>query len=250
MLSPMGVMTIVIDGATDWAATGQMLSGVGTVLGALAVIYAAKVGADTFSSWKRQKLEERRIAVAEQALALAFRIEEAFEQIRYPSATATEQAAAFENMIGIGLIDDRTPIEIRSRLLPAQVAVDRINATSPLFLELSEVMPLTRAFLHRDVAEHLVELRQHRQRITHAALELLQNARHAQRAQTENQREREEKWRNEREAIVISDEDRLDVFRGAINNCVARLDGQLGPIVRIDINVRQRRFQRIAIKRR
>ena len=52
----------------DWAATGTMLSGIGTLVGALAVIGAAIIGSHTFENWKRQKLAERNFELAERIL--------------------------------------------------------------------------------------------------------------------------------------------------------------------------------------
>lgn len=58
----------------DWSATGSMLSGSATWAGALAVVYAARTGANSFDLWRRQKIEERRIEVAERILSLAYRL--------------------------------------------------------------------------------------------------------------------------------------------------------------------------------
>lgn len=38
--------------ATEWSAFGAVLSGAGTVIGAVAVIVAAKLGANTFKRWR------------------------------------------------------------------------------------------------------------------------------------------------------------------------------------------------------
>ena len=61
-----------------------MLSGIATFAGALAVVYAAKVGANTFDSWKRQKQEERRMDAAEKILTLAYELRYTLAGIRSP----------------------------------------------------------------------------------------------------------------------------------------------------------------------
>ena len=67
-----------------------MLSGIGTIVGAGAVIYAAHKGSDTFKQWRRQKNEERRIDLAEQVLTLAYKLKRAIEGIRSPIMMANE----------------------------------------------------------------------------------------------------------------------------------------------------------------
>lgn len=60
--------------AIDWSATGDMMAGLGGLIGAGAVIYAAPKAADTFSSWRKQKHHERCMIVAEDILTLAYKL--------------------------------------------------------------------------------------------------------------------------------------------------------------------------------
>ncbi len=88
----------------DWSATGAMLSGLGTLIGAFAVIYAASI-------WKKQKIAERRMVLAEKILHSAYDAKRALDAIRSPfsyldlkltkeqqrSATATDYSNRLQN---------------------------------------------------------------------------------------------------------------------------------------------------------
>jgi hypothetical protein len=59
-----------------------MLQGFGTLIGAGAVIYAAKKGADTYESWKKQKVAERRRDQAERILTAVYKARRALRYVR------------------------------------------------------------------------------------------------------------------------------------------------------------------------
>jgi hypothetical protein len=82
----------------DWAATGAMLQGEGTLLGAGAVLIAAFVGANTFRSWRKQKVEERRMQQAEHILASAYKARRALKQVRHWLMSGYELGAAQETL--------------------------------------------------------------------------------------------------------------------------------------------------------
>lgn len=82
----------------DWAATGDMLSGIGTVVGALAVIVAAVIGSRTFDNWKRQKLAERHIEQAERILTATYKVRRGLSHVRSRMMWAHETAAAEEQL--------------------------------------------------------------------------------------------------------------------------------------------------------
>lgn len=82
----------------DWAATGTMLQGVGTVVGALAVIGAAIIGSRTFDNWKRQKLAERHIEQAERILTATYKVRRGLSYVRNPAMWGHETDAAEEQL--------------------------------------------------------------------------------------------------------------------------------------------------------
>ncbi|GGB57933.1 hypothetical protein GCM10010833_10890 [Blastomonas aquatica] len=63
----------------DWAATGTMIQGVGTLGGAIAVYAAAKLG---LAAWKHQKLAERNRDQAEVILHAAYNARRALTYLR------------------------------------------------------------------------------------------------------------------------------------------------------------------------
>src|SRR4051794_33497183 len=78
----------------DWAATGAMLQGEGTLLGAVAVIVAAVVGGSTFKSWRRQEVAGRKLAQAERILEATYKARRALGYIRSPMMWGNELKVA------------------------------------------------------------------------------------------------------------------------------------------------------------
>ena len=76
--------------ANDWSAVGSVLQGIGQIGAGVAIAFAAYVGRDTFSDWKRQKQEERRIEIAERVLTLAYRLRYDFHSVRAPLIDESE----------------------------------------------------------------------------------------------------------------------------------------------------------------
>lgn len=124
----------------DWGATGDFLSGIGTVAGAGAVIYAARKGADTFKMWRRQKHEERRMEVAEQILTLAYKVRQILIHLRSSNYLQSEIAEAEEELRRLGLLNDNVSDERKNRLSIAQVLFARAQAHSTRFEELTNIL--------------------------------------------------------------------------------------------------------------
>lgn len=93
----------------DWDATGSMLSGWAAWAGVAAVLYAANRGASVFASWKRQKLEERRMETAERILAVTYKLDRAFPSIRGPFSTASESKQADKMLVEAGFDLENLP---------------------------------------------------------------------------------------------------------------------------------------------
>lgn len=79
----------------DWGETGAMLSGLGTVGGAVAIVLAAKMG---FAAWRRQKLAERTRDHAETVLKAAYSARRELRYLRSAWMTGGELAAAEERL--------------------------------------------------------------------------------------------------------------------------------------------------------
>jgi hypothetical protein len=139
----------------DWSATGDMLSGIGTVAGAAFVLIAARIGRDTFEGWKRQKIEERRSNLAEQVLTLSYRLQEALSVIRSPLRLHEESKAAEEKLREQGMVTQQTTDRQIQMLLTAQSTLTRISDYAEAFDQLSTVRPLMRAVFGQPLTAHL-----------------------------------------------------------------------------------------------
>lgn len=129
--------------ATEWSAFGGVLSGAGTVIGAVAVIVAAKLGSSTFKSWREQKLSERRIEQAERILTATYKVRRGLSYIRNIAMWGHELAAAEEKLKA----DDQWPPgqDDQRRLTTQQAYYNRLNFTRDDRVALEECQPMARA---------------------------------------------------------------------------------------------------------
>ncbi|MDX5985708.1 hypothetical protein SIL82_15755 [Sphingomonas echinoides] len=128
----------------DWAATGAMLSGIGTLVGALAVIGAAVIGSRTFENWKRQKLAERHIEQAERILTATYKARRGLSRVRSPAMWGNETDTAEEQLKASGEWEKTFPESERKNLASAQAYYNRINATRDDQRALEECQPVNR----------------------------------------------------------------------------------------------------------
>lgn len=143
----------------DWDATGSMIQGWGTLLGAGAVIYAAKRGADTFESWKQQKVAERRQEQAELILTSAYNARRALRYVREPMMWGHELSAAEEKLREDEAQWAQQTDARRKRLVTAQAYFNRLNKTSDEQRELSTRLPMARALFGEELEQALEDLR-------------------------------------------------------------------------------------------
>ena len=155
----------------DWSATGSMLSGLGTVGGAIAVLIAAGVGRSTFEAWKRQRIEERRIELAETALILAYKIQDAMSIIRSPMTMGNESDAAEQTLRENGVLNDNTDQDQLHYLKIAQVIINRMRAKAPLYDELAELRPRVRTIFNQETEAHLATLWMEMAKVRAAAIQ-------------------------------------------------------------------------------
>lgn len=143
----------------DWAATGTMLQGIGTLIGAVAVIAAAIIGSRTFNNWKRQKLAERHIEQAERILTATYKVRRGLSYVRSPMMWSHETDAAEEHLKANGEWekvwggDDE-----RKRLATAQAYYNRLNATRDDQRALEECQPMARAFFGEELEKAIEKL--------------------------------------------------------------------------------------------
>lgn len=142
----------------DWAATGAMLSGMGTVIGGLAVIGAAYIGSRTFDNWKRQKLAERHIEQAERILTATYKARRGLSHVRSPFMFGHETDTAEEQLKASGEWNKAISERERKSLATAQAYYNRLNATRDDQLALEECQPMARAFFGEELEKALEKL--------------------------------------------------------------------------------------------
>ena len=143
----------------DWSATGDMLQGSGTLLGAAAVLVAAKLGANTFQAWKRQKLAERHLEQAERILTATYKVRRGLSSVRSPAMWGHELDAAEAHLKELGEWDKVVGGENeRRKLATAQAYYSRINATRNDRQALEECQPMARAFFGEELEKAIETL--------------------------------------------------------------------------------------------
>lgn len=217
----------------DWATTGSMLAGIGTIFGGGAVIYAARKGSDTFNQWRRQKSEERRIVLAEQVLTLAYRVRRAIDTIRSPVLWRAEKEEVIAGLIRDGFVKDDTEIQHREWLATAGAAFARAKSSQPVWDSLVEILPTAKAIFGESIETRLEQLWKERNKVLAAA------QRHAdlyRRRDPTDPAEAERMWetQNSIEAVIWAGagRDGVDAVADAVDNIIAGLETDLLPIIR------------------
>lgn len=143
---------------TDWAATGAMLQGIGTIGGAAAVIGAAWFGASTFDRWRKQKLAERRIEQAERILTATYKVRRQLSFVRSPAMWANELNAAEVKLKETGEWDKAGGDNERKKLTTAQAYYTRIFRAKDDREALDECLPMARALFGEELEQALDKL--------------------------------------------------------------------------------------------
>ena len=145
-------MTELVWTATEWTAFGAVLSGTGTVIGALAVIGAAWFASNTFEGWRRQKLSERHIEQAERILTAAYKARRALGYVRNPLVLAHELNAAEAHL---EKQDGWASSSRKQKLITAQAYYNRLNAALDERRAVEECLPMARALFGEPVEKAL-----------------------------------------------------------------------------------------------
>jgi hypothetical protein len=231
----MEATNLSIYAAIDWAATGAMLSGWATLIGALAVFYAAHKGADTFQQWRRQKSEERRIELAEQVLTLSYKLRRAIEGIRSPAMFEPESSTVYDELTKNGVINDNTPVGHKGILATAQATLSRTNSNKQLWDSLLDTMPSAKAVFGDEIETALNQIWTQRGRIIVAAQRYARTI-HDRHAPTDEALEQQLK-RNERVEAIIwagAGENGDDEIASKIDASIEALEKTLLPVIRAD----------------
>ena len=207
-----------------------MISGIGTALGAGAIVYAARKGADTFKQWRKQKHHERCMSLAEEVLTLVYKLKRAFEGIRSPAIFAGELAEIVQKLRESGLVDgDAEPDQL---LTTAQAALSRTEFHRSLFDALLDNIPVAKAIFGDEVADQMNVFWSLRVRIVSAAHSYVRDRRQLPAGADHELRQRERRERNESILWSGGDENGVDQFELDLDGAINHLEAELLPILR------------------
>ena len=153
-------------GAACWAATGSMLQGLGALGAAGAVLYAAT---NAFPVYRRQKLEERRIAAAERVLTFAYRLADDLSAVCSPVVGAAELKRAAESLNQNGLTSGLLGEHAFSDACKAQALLQRLAERENNWNDFATIQVMARAHFEEQVEKLLKDLWKLRTIITSSA---------------------------------------------------------------------------------
>jgi hypothetical protein len=137
--------------------------------GAGAVVYAAARGSNSFDSWLKQRIRERKIAVGERVLTAVYKAKDAFPSIRNAGHFGYELSAAQKKLEESY---DNYHLESQGkqqRLKTAQVILDRIARYNEVWTELYECLPIARALFGIPLEEAIREILKQRNKLSVSA---------------------------------------------------------------------------------
>ena len=134
-----------------------MLSGLGTILGALAIFGAALIGKAAVADFRAQKLAGNEIDYAEKILAVAYRMKDAISSIRNPASFAGELAESEADLNEKKILEGADENK-RQRLISANVYFVRARRYEDLFKEAYELMPMAKAYFGDEARDSVGEL--------------------------------------------------------------------------------------------
>ncbi len=137
-----------------------------TLIGFVITISIATAGFRTFGKWKREKIEERRIDIALDALSIAYEADLIFQSIRSPLSVEPEWA----DMKGV---DDP---QRRRQAGPFFATLQRLHHHRGYFERALNAKPRFMAVFGRDAGEIFMTLLQARRNVEVAAEMLLRDA--------------------------------------------------------------------------
>lgn len=142
----------------DWAATGAMLQGEGTIIGAIAVIVAAVIGGTSFKSWRRQQVTGRKLAQAERILEATYKARRALSYVRSPMMWGNELKVAED------ALKDNEDWQMQAeakqkRIITTQAYFNRLNNTRDEQNALDQCLPMARALFGEELEKAIESLR-------------------------------------------------------------------------------------------
>lgn len=140
------------------SAVGSLLQGAGTIAGVVAVVIAARIGSNTFKSWKRQKLAERKSEQAERILTATYKARRGLSHVRNPAMFSFELRTAEDDLKQSGQWEEARLENEQRKLTTAQAYYNRLNQTLDVQRGLEECQPMARALFDKELEKALGEL--------------------------------------------------------------------------------------------
>lgn len=134
---------------------GAVLQGVGSLAQAAAIGFAAWLASNTYQSWRRQKLSERRIEQAERILTAAYKARRGLEYVRNPLMLAHELNAAEKHL---ETLDFWATADRKQSLITKQAYFNRLNAVMDERRAVEECLPMARALFGESIEKALETL--------------------------------------------------------------------------------------------
>ncbi|WP_269716024.1 hypothetical protein [Caulobacter sp. NIBR2454] len=153
----------------DWNATGSWMQAWAGFANAVVVGGAAWFGSKRLNDWLRERQVERKMAVGERLLTIAYKALDAFKGIRSPGSSGGETSAAQEKLQSGSSYNEASDREKR-RMESAQIIIDRIFANKRLWDDYWENLPLCRAYYGNDIEESFRIIWQKRASVYSAAI--------------------------------------------------------------------------------
>ena len=141
-----------------------MLSGIGTIVGAVAIILAAILGRVAVASVRRQKQVERQIEHAEKALTAAYQLQAAASTIRSPLSTSTELSSSREELEATEWFDRLTEGQ-KDRTVQSNIFYQRIRHFEDVYNSALAVRPFVKAYFGDEADEAFRKLIHARQSV-------------------------------------------------------------------------------------
>ena len=185
-----------------------------TISGFLLTVTIAVAGFRTFGKWKREKIEERRIDIALEAMALAYESGYIFDGIRSPISFESEWSE----------LEVAGDAEARRRGGPFFAVVKRIERQKDYFERLWRLQPRFMAMFGADAAPIFMELHKARRSVEVSAGMLLQAA-------VKNEPYRDAEFRDQLENDIWNVDAKRDRIGPRIKTFVNGIEERCAPVV-------------------
>lgn len=149
----------------DWVATGTMLQGIGTVVGAGAVIVAAYIGGNSFAQWRRQQLLQRHMDLAEKILTRVVQARDEIASVRGPFKDSSEFAEAFKTLEANGFKKTDFLDAKWKKLGSAQVTLHRLARYQETWTALGQLRYSAQVYFGEEVSDAILTIQRQVNRI-------------------------------------------------------------------------------------